>query len=248
MPIFWNSIRIIFPIVASLIVVFISITFSKTARNKYRILKSADGKKHIYFIIIFFLYMTAGIVHLCLASIPQISVSPAQINLGKGDRKQIGQLHITNNTNDFLYQILVKLILSSDSLSFGDHDIEIRRLPHELRTSIDFPIGSETSVEISNHVFYAEGIDSKGRQALFLFLDHLPPHRSSSFKVKNNTRRNISESDHMLYCSFYSVSDEPMEISTEDRQAEVVMPPLKEPFTPRRFTVLFDAKTNKSRP
>lgn len=233
-----------FPIVASLITLFIGISYSKTARNKYKILKSADGKKHIYIIIVAFLLITAGIVHLCLVNIPQISVSPKQIDLGKGERKMIGQLNVRNNTNKHLYQILIKMILKSDSLSITNDDIKITNLPHDLTMNLRFRVDDKQSVKVSDYVFGIDCLDSSGNKTIFLFIDNLGAQKERSFQIANESKHILSLLNHTLICSFVSATSTPTEIWTEQKPPALgfLLPSLSEEITLKGFRVIFSAQ------
>jgi hypothetical protein len=117
-----------------------------------------------------------------------ISVSPAQIDLGRGNWNAASLLKIYNKSDDPLYQVYVKCRISSPDVPL--EAISIEGAP--TNKHLDFSLGS---IVLSADIYRMSGIDEAGNKALYLWLHYLDPHEVKSFLVRNSTIGSMSESE-----------------------------------------------------
>ena len=144
----------------------------------------------------------------------KIKISPAKILLAENNKNFSPTFYVTNNTDEVINQIWLKLTLSSNDISLRNEDITVKLISDDTRMSLDVPVSdSETEVNLSDYMTYVGAIDSSGKQAFFMFRNQLAPKEMLQIQISNNYPKRL-QGEHFFKASFLNSSDEPVEIFT----------------------------------
>lgn len=140
-----------------------------------------------------------------------IKISPKKILLAKNNKNYSPIFYVKNNTDEIINQIWLKLTLTSNIISLRNEDIAIKLISDDGRMSLDVPMANTTSkLNLSDYLLCIAGIDSIGKQALFIFRNQLGPKETLKIQIANSFQKRL-QGEHSFKITFLNSSDEPVE-------------------------------------
>lgn len=109
-----------------------------------------------------------------------ISVSPGAIILAAQNWRARSLFKVHNRTNEFYYQVWVKLTIDTVDIRTQDISIESAKPKDELHMEIG-------SIRVSSDIMRINGTDQAGNKAIFLLLANLNPREIWPFVLTNNS-------------------------------------------------------------
>jgi hypothetical protein len=145
-----------------------------------------------------------------------VSVSPGRIDLGRGSWRATSLVKVYNTSDEPLYQIYVKLRLTSPDIPITSIAIEA---DHSDRL-LSFTLGP---LELSATTYRIDGTDESGRKTLYLWLHSLDPKQVKTFLLRTMGGERISEFErHVAEIAIASFDSEPPRVLS--RTNEVALP------------------------
>ena len=125
-----------FPVIISILALFIGTSYSKKAREKFNFLKSTDGKKHVFVFIIIVLVILTAIANYSLDSMVEIQSCPRTV-FEIQEMADRALWERTKNCGD--RTIYNELLACFNKTKSGDIKRQIVRIEDDYKTSILVP-------------------------------------------------------------------------------------------------------------
>jgi len=140
-----------------------------------------------------------------------VLISPTTITLAEKGYRNITLVHVRNRTDQYVYDVLTKLTIHSDCLSFSNLWFSIPSDEKDEAEYIAMPTNDNFTVAVISKTSLAVyGRDPNGgAPVMYVLQDHLPPRKGYSIKVEIPPHVNISTSQHILVCSYVSSTSIP---------------------------------------
>ena len=134
-----------------------------------------------------------------------IVLSTERINLGS---KAIVPFSVRNIGDIDLYQVTIKLLLQSTILSVTNDDIKVEIVDAPKPIEMPQPVSGDpfSQVMVASPALTISGKDLRGRDGLWVIIDHLPPKQAATFRLKNQSFEVLPPGEHCLIASvaFYT--------------------------------------------
>lgn len=223
--------KVVFGILASVLGIFLGLSFAPGLREKFRFLKWSDGAGRLGFFILFvvctILHFVLGAVQLPVDEECPIALSPEHIDFGSGAAKAIVPFFVRNAGERDLYQIVVKLMLESAALSVTNEDVSVEWVDVPKNIEMPVPVSGDPTLQVllsySGMVFPA--LDSQGREGLRIVINHLGPRESEGFRIMNQSSVPLPVGTHRLIASVVSCTNAPMSTTLDDDGALSIVSP-----------------------
>lgn len=145
-----------------------------------------------------------------------VSVSPGTVDLGRGLWRATSLVKVYSRSDEPLYQIYVKLRLTSPDIPITSIALEGDPTESLLR----FKLGP---IELSADTYRINGTDESGHKALYLWLHYLDPRQVRTYLLRTTGAEGISEFErHVAGIAIASFDREPPRVVT--RENEVALP------------------------
>jgi len=165
-----------------------------------------------------------------------ISISPNSFRLVAGEWKTKFVLKISNQSDEVLYSVAVKLFIRVDDIAVKDIKIE----PQKKESDLSHDIGD--GYEFSSDILRLNGNDPLGNEISVIYIHSIDPREVLSFLVTNeSSKAPAPQHKHHAVFTLLGYSEEPSEMLTQENQASILFHNY-ENWTVRSIGVLFAKK------
>ncbi len=156
-----------------------------------------------------------------------IVLSSTRIDLGLGTKKTINNFFIRNIGEVDLYQVTVKLQLSSSTLSLTNNDVGVEMIDVPSNAAMPQPISGDpfNQALIAFHGTVMHGRDTTDHEAFWLTISHLPPKANAGFRIRNQSFKTLPPGEHYFLSSVsFFTNAPPASLMLEDGSSGLEFP------------------------
>ena len=164
------------------------------------------------------------------ASLPNspIIITPHEISLFGEEWETVSQINIYNKTDTTLYQVWIKVVIKSGTVSPKNIELSIVKYAQEYTGEKLYIKG----VEINPSIMRMTGIDRAKKENLFLIIDTIKPQKNCEINIRVDNQGKDSEKDKLsIFVASFSTKPNIKRIKKDGSRADISFTP-PEPMTP----------------